>query len=52
MGRILWVMPESGIGSRLTGLDVPLLDTDAAAGWEAATGSGSGVAGVAGSPSD
>ena len=34
-GRFLWVMPESGIGSRLTGPNVPALDSDATSEWDA-----------------
>ena len=33
-GRFLWVMPESGIGTRLTGPNVPALDSDAANEWD------------------
>ena len=34
-GRFLWVIPESGIGTRLTGPNVPALDSDAASEWDA-----------------
>lgn len=34
-GRFLWVIPESGIGSRLTGPHVPPLDQGAASEWDA-----------------
>jgi replicative DNA helicase len=32
-GRILWTYPEDGLGSRLTGPDVPPLDEEAARDW-------------------
>ena len=35
LGRFLWVMPESGIGARLTGPHVPALDSEAASEWDA-----------------
>jgi len=34
-GRFLWAIPESGIGARLTGPNVPALDIDAASDWDA-----------------